>query len=123
MKLTISKSELQKGLTRIQSVVEKRNTMPILANALLDASNKKSKTLTLAATDLEVGIRGSHPANIETADDLATRVDDLSGIQVLQVPVYRPGKRLRRDTLRPRPVYARGKRGGRVPHPAELHRG
>jgi DNA polymerase-3 subunit beta len=67
MKLTISNSELQKGLTRIQSVVEKRNTMPILANVLLDASNKKSKTLTLAATDLEVGIRGSHPANVEVA--------------------------------------------------------
>jgi len=67
MKLTISKSELQKGLTRIQSVVEKRNTMPILANVLLDASNKKRKTLTLAATDLEVGIRGSHPAEVETA--------------------------------------------------------
>jgi DNA polymerase-3 subunit beta len=67
MKLTISKSELQKGLTRIQSVVEKRNTMPILANVLLDASNKKSKILTLAATDLEVGIRGSHPANVEVA--------------------------------------------------------
>jgi len=67
MKLTISKSELQKGLTRIQSVVEKRNTMPILANVLLDASNKKNQTLTLAATDLEVGIRGSHPAEVETA--------------------------------------------------------
>lgn len=67
MKLTISKSELQKGLARIQSVVEKRNTMPILANVLLDAGNKKSKTLTLAATDLEVGIRGSHPADVEIA--------------------------------------------------------
>jgi len=67
MKLTISKGELQKGLTRIQSVVEKRNTMPILANVLLDASDKKHKTLTLAATDLEVGIRGSHPAEIETS--------------------------------------------------------
>ena len=66
MKLTISKSELQKGLTRIQSVVEKRNTMPILANVLLDASSKKRNTLTLAATDLEVGIRGSHPAEVET---------------------------------------------------------
>ena len=66
MKLTISKSELQQGLTRIQSVVEKRNTMPILANVLLDASNKKRKSLTLAATDLEVGIRGSHPAEVET---------------------------------------------------------
>jgi DNA polymerase-3 subunit beta len=67
MKLTISKSELQKGLTRIQSIVEKRNTMPILANVLLDATEKKGKTLTLAATDLEVGIRGSHPADIKTA--------------------------------------------------------
>jgi DNA polymerase-3 subunit beta len=66
MKLTISKSELQKGLTRIQSVVEKRNTMPILANVLLDASDKKRKILTLIATDLEVGIRGSHPAEIKT---------------------------------------------------------
>ena len=65
MKLAIAKSELQKGLARIQSVVEKRNTMPILANVLLDASNKKSKTLVLAATDLEVGIRGSHPAEVE----------------------------------------------------------
>ena len=66
MKLTISKGELLKGLTRIQSVVEKRNTMPILANVLLDASDKKRKNLTLIATDLEVGIRGSHPAEIET---------------------------------------------------------
>ncbi len=65
MKLTIAKGELQRGLTRIQSVVEKRNTMPILANVLLDASNKKQKRLALAATDLEVGIRGSHPAEIE----------------------------------------------------------
>ena len=62
MKLSISKNELQKGLARIQSIVEKRNTMPILANVLLNASDK---TLELAATDLEVGIRGTHPANIE----------------------------------------------------------
>jgi len=67
MKLTISKSELQRGLTRIQSVVEKRNTMPILANVLLDATSKKRDTLALAATDLEVGIRGTHPADVETA--------------------------------------------------------
>ena len=66
MKLTISKSELQKGLTRIQSVVEKRNTMPILANVLLDATGKKGDRLVLAATDLEVGIQGSHPAKVET---------------------------------------------------------
>ncbi len=63
MKLSISKDELQKGLARIQSIVEKRNTMPILANVLLNANENE---LELAATDLEVGIRGLHPAEVET---------------------------------------------------------
>ena len=67
MKLAISKIELQKGLTRIQSIVEKRNTMPILANVLLNAKTEADGTLELAATDLEVGIRTLHPASIETA--------------------------------------------------------
>ena len=40
MKFTISRSELQRGLGRIQSVVEKRNTMPILANVLLEAKGE-----------------------------------------------------------------------------------
>ncbi|NIV76407.1 MAG: hypothetical protein GWN37_16695, partial [Gammaproteobacteria bacterium] len=35
MKFKIEKSDLQRGLGRIQSVVEKRNSMPILANVLL----------------------------------------------------------------------------------------
>jgi DNA polymerase-3 subunit beta len=61
MKLTIAKSELQRGLTRIQSIVEKRNSMPILANALLETNDGK---LEIAATDLEVGIRGAHVAEI-----------------------------------------------------------
>jgi DNA polymerase-3 subunit beta len=62
MKLAIAKDELHKGLARIQSIVEKRNTMPILANVLLNASDSE---LELAATDLEVGIRGIHTAEIE----------------------------------------------------------
>ena len=41
MKLSIDKSDLQRGLTRIQSIVEKRSTMPILANALLTAEKGK----------------------------------------------------------------------------------
>lgn len=62
MKLSIAQHELQKGLARIQSIVEKRNTMPILANVLLHTGKDE---LELAATDLEVGIRGLHPATIE----------------------------------------------------------
>jgi DNA polymerase III subunit beta len=66
MKFTVSKAEFQKGLARIQSIVEKRNTMPILANVLLEASGKgESGRLELAATDLEVGIRGSHSCDVQ----------------------------------------------------------
>jgi DNA polymerase-3 subunit beta len=65
MKLSIDKAELQRGLGRIQAIVEKRNSMPILANVRLTASGKgESGKLELAATDLEVGVRGSHRANI-----------------------------------------------------------
>lgn len=66
MKLSIAKAELQRGLGRIQSIVEKRNTMPILANVLLEARKQgREGMLDFAATDLEVAIRGSQPAQVE----------------------------------------------------------
>ncbi len=78
MKLSISKLELQQGLTRIQAVVEKRNSMPILANVLLDAAGKGSNgTLRLAATDLEVGIQSIHPAAIAKAGGLTVSAKKL----------------------------------------------
>lgn len=65
MKISIDKVELQRGLGRIQAIVEKRNSMPILANVLLTASGKgDAGKLELAATDLEVGVRGSHAAQV-----------------------------------------------------------
>lgn len=65
MKLTIAKSDLQRGLTRIQSIVERRNTMPILANVLLTAEGQVGAgSLELGATDLEVGIRSVHQAEV-----------------------------------------------------------
>ena len=67
MKLSIPKNELQRGLGRIQSIVEKRNTMPILANVLIDAKEGDGGgSLELAATDLEVGIRSEQPASVST---------------------------------------------------------
>ncbi len=65
MKLTIDKGDLQRGLGRLQAIVEKRSSMPILANVLATASGKsETGRLELAATDLEVGIRGSQPAKV-----------------------------------------------------------
>jgi DNA polymerase-3 subunit beta len=79
MKLKIGKSELQKGLGRIQAIVEKRNSMPILANVLLEAEKggDGDGTLRLAATDLEVGLRGQHAARVETAGGLTVAAKKL----------------------------------------------
>ncbi len=65
MKLTIGKDELLTGLSRIQAIVDKRNSMPILANVLLEASAEQDTgSLQLSATDLEVTIRGVHGAEV-----------------------------------------------------------
>jgi DNA polymerase III subunit beta len=53
MKLTIERGALLKALGHIQSVVERRNTIPILANVLLEASKNK---LALTATDMDLAI-------------------------------------------------------------------
>jgi DNA polymerase-3 subunit beta len=62
MKLKIKKEEILKGLQRIQGVVEKKNTMPILSNMLLTAD---SNGVEIVATDLEIGLRGSYAAEVE----------------------------------------------------------
>ena len=71
MKLSIEKSELLKALGRIQSIVEKRNSMPILANVLIEADNRNGEdSLQFSATDLEVGIRALQSIEMEKAGAL-----------------------------------------------------
>jgi DNA polymerase-3 subunit beta len=78
MKLSITKSEFLRGLGRIQSIVEKRNSMPILANVLLEAPSKGAEAkLHLAATDLEVGIRSQHDANVSEPGGLTVSAKKL----------------------------------------------
>ncbi len=62
MKLKIKKEEILKGLQRIQGVVEKKNTMPILSNMLFTADDKGVE---IVATDLEIGLRGHYAADVE----------------------------------------------------------
>jgi len=62
MKLRIARDELLTGLQRVQGVVEKRNTMPILSNVLLEA---KSEGVDIIATDLELGMRGLYKAAVK----------------------------------------------------------
>jgi DNA polymerase-3 subunit beta len=78
MKLSITKSEFLRGLGRIQSIVEKRNSMPILANVLIEAPKKgKDAKLHLAATDLEVGVRSLHEANVSEPGGLTVSAKKL----------------------------------------------
>lgn len=61
MKVRIGRDELLTGLQRVQGVVEKRNTMPILSNILLEAKQEGAE---IVATDLELGMRGLYKAAV-----------------------------------------------------------
>ena len=65
MKATIERSVLLKSLGHVQSVVERRNTIPILSNVLLEASEEGS--LRLMATDLDLQVDESVAAQVEQA--------------------------------------------------------
>ncbi len=62
MEFTVAKTDLVRELSLSQGVVEKRTTIPILSNVLLEAAEDR---LTLTATDLELGIRCSCPAQVK----------------------------------------------------------
>ena len=51
MKFSLNQQDLQKSLNYCQGVIEKRSTLPILSNVLLDATESK---LTITATDLDL---------------------------------------------------------------------
>ena len=68
MKLTIERSALLKALGHVQSVVERRNTIPILSNVLLRVDPEQGSgigTLRLSATDMDLEIVEGVPGQIE----------------------------------------------------------
>lgn len=65
MKATIERATLLKSLSHVQSVVERRNTIPILSNVLIEAASDGS--IRLMATDLDLQIVDSVQAQVETA--------------------------------------------------------
>jgi DNA polymerase III subunit beta len=64
MKATIERATLLKSLSHVQSVVERRNTIPILSNVLIEARDDGS--IRLMATDLDLQVDESVPANVTT---------------------------------------------------------
>ncbi len=65
MKATIERATLLKSLGHVQSVVERRNTIPILSNVLIEAT--ADGAIKLMATDLDLQIVEIIQAQVETA--------------------------------------------------------
>jgi DNA polymerase-3 subunit beta len=65
MKATIERATLLKSLSHVQSVVERRNTIPILSNVLMEARDDGS--LRIMATDLDLQVDESVAATVEQA--------------------------------------------------------
>jgi DNA polymerase III subunit beta len=67
MELVVRKNDLLRELQLFQGIVERKNTIPILANVLMEA---KEDSVRFLATDLEVGLRSSCKATVTKAGTL-----------------------------------------------------
>jgi len=67
MELVVRKTDLLRELQLFQGIVERKNTIPILANVLLEANDTEVKML---ATDLEVGLRSKCTATVSKGGSL-----------------------------------------------------
>ena len=63
MEVVLDRDAFLKGLQMVQNIVEPRQTLPILANVLLETDGE---TIRVSATDLEVGARVTVPARVAT---------------------------------------------------------
>ena len=95
MKATIERATLLKGLSHVQSVVERRNTIPILSNVLIEAVANEGGggALRLMATDLDLQINESVAAAVDQAGattisahtlfDIARKLPEGSQVQLV----------------------------------------
>jgi DNA polymerase-3 subunit beta len=89
MKFTIDRADLLRSLNHVHSVVERRNTIPILANVLLRA-DKDSLSLTTTDMDLEIvdsvpaktGSPGTTTVPAHTLYDIARKLPDGSNVEI-----------------------------------------
>ncbi|MCB1783722.1 MAG: DNA polymerase III subunit beta [Alphaproteobacteria bacterium] len=89
MKFSIDRAALLRSLAHVQSVVERRNTIPILSNVLLKAEDG---VLTLSATDMDMEINESVAATVSapgattapahTLHDIVRKFPDGSQVEI-----------------------------------------
>jgi len=75
MHVVVSKKDLLRVLSRCQAVADKKSTMPVLGNVLLETSG--NDTLRLAATDLYLAVSGTVSAQVEQTGSIAIGAKDL----------------------------------------------
>ena len=119
MKFTVERAVLIKALAHVQSVVERRNTIPILANVLLAAQDN---SLRLTATDMEIavveevpGVRVARPgrttAPAATLYEIVRKLPEGALVELEQGGGEAPLKLARRAL----PYRSRGAAGGGLP--------
>ena len=90
MKFNVNQQDLQQALNYCQGVIEKRSTLPILSNILIEADDN---TLTLSATDMDISIKetitcniidsGSTTLNAQMIFDIIKKLPDTSEIEFI----------------------------------------
>jgi len=90
MKFKIVRSNFFKTLSHLQGIVDKKNSLPILSNILIEA---KDSVLTLSSTDMDISIiekincnvleDGSTTINSQILYDIVRKIDDNSEIEII----------------------------------------
>ena len=90
MKFKIVRSNFFKTLSHLQGIVDKKNSLPILSNILIEAKGNK---LTLSSTDMDISIieqidcnvieDGSTTINSQILYDIVRKIDDNSEIEII----------------------------------------
>ena len=90
MKFQISQKKIFKTLSHLQGIVDKKNTLPILSNILLEA---KDNTLTLSSTDMDISIvekldcnvleDGSTTINSQIIYDIVRKLDNNNEVEMI----------------------------------------
>ncbi len=90
MKFNVQKKTIFKSLTHLQSIVDKRNALPILSNILIEAKNNE---LTMSSTDMDISIKetinckvieeGATTINAQLIYDIIKKLHDESSIEII----------------------------------------
>jgi len=75
--LKIKKEDLTRGVGQTSAIAEKRSSMPILSNILMEAEDGLLK---LTATDMEISFQGSYPAEVSEAGSLTVPAKKLNEV-------------------------------------------